>query len=64
MGQGILAGFIVILIMVSIGSVSVFKIGEYIFSSDEVKVSSPLKYEIELTVDNNEIDTLYVYKIP
>lgn len=35
-----------------------------VLSSDEIRVKEPLVYTTELVIENNQVDTIYVYKIP
>ena len=35
-----------------------------VVSSDEIRVKEPLVYTTELVIENNQVDTVYVYQIP
>jgi hypothetical protein len=37
---------------------------DYIWIDDAIKVSKPIIPTIELIIKNNQIDTLYVYRLP
>lgn len=37
---------------------------DYFFIDDAIKVSTPIIPEIELIIENNVVDTLYVYRKP
>lgn len=37
---------------------------DYFFIDDAIKVSKPLVPELEIIVNNNVVDTLYVYRKP
>ncbi len=43
----------------------IWKLVDWLFIDDAIKVNEPLKpIRIELVVENNKIDTLYVYELP
>ena len=61
-GKGILTGvFILGLVCVLIFWV-VSMLPDWLFMDDSIKTTEPIIPELEITVKNNVIDTLYVYR--
>lgn len=48
---------------VIVGGVVTFGVTKF-FSEDDIRVKEPLVPEIELVVEDNVVDTVYVYKRP
>jgi hypothetical protein len=42
----------------------VWKLIDWVFNDDAIRVTEPMVPELELTVKDNVIDTIYVYRKP
>jgi hypothetical protein len=62
--DGVIPGLI-ILGMLIVGAVwGVWELVDWLFIDDAIRVTEPLVPELELTVKDNVIDTIYVYRLP
>lgn len=60
----LLAGFISIIILIALIIWGGYELIDWLFIDDAIRVTEPLVPELELTVKDNVIDTIYVYRIP
>lgn len=68
MYSGIGEGLIKAIVILCIGCVVVFWGGweliDWLFIDDAIKTTQPITPEIEIIVNDNVVDTLYVYRKP
>ena len=59
-----LAGFITLIVIIVFIAWGCWELIDWLFIDDAIRVTEPLVPELELTVKDNVIDTIYVYRIP
>lgn len=60
----LLAGFICAIIVALFVIWGVYEVVDWLFIDNAIRVTEPLVPELELTVKDNVIDTVYVYRLP
>lgn len=62
--EGLVPGLIVMGILIVAAAWGVWELVDWLFIDDAIRVTEPLIPELELTVKDNVIDTIYVYRMP
>lgn len=62
--DGLVPGLIVMGMLIVAAVWGVFELVDWLFIDDAIRVTEPLVPELELTVKDNLIDTIYVYRLP
>ena len=60
----LLIGFISIIVVIFLIGWGLWELVDWLWIDDAIRVTKPLVPELELTVKDNVIDTIYVYRIP
>ena len=60
----LLAGFISLIVVTILIAWGCWELIDWLFIDDAIRVTEPLVPELELTVKDNVIDTIYVYRLP
>lgn len=59
-----LIGFISLIVVIFLIGWGLWELVDWLWIDDAIRVTKPLVPELELTVKDNVIDTIYVYRIP
>ena len=59
-----LIGFISLIVVIFLIGWGLWELIDWLWIDDAIRVTEPLVPELELTVKDNVIDTIYVYRIP
>jgi hypothetical protein len=62
--DGLIPGLIVLGMLIVAAVWGVWELVDWLFIDDAIRVTEPLVPELELTVKDNVIDTIYVYRLP
>lgn len=62
--DGMLVSLIVIGLLIGCAIWGGWELIDWLLIDDVIKVSEPIKPELEIIVKNNVVDTLYVYRKP
>lgn len=60
----LLTGFIIAIIVALLVAWGMNELIDWLLINDAIRVTEPLVPELELTVKDNVIDTIYVYRLP
>ncbi len=63
-GEGLIDAIIILCILSVVVFWGGWELIDWLFIDDAIKVTRPLVPELEITVKDNVIDTLYVYRKP
>lgn len=61
--SGAVTALISVGLLIGLATWGLFELIDYLFIDDAIRVTQPLKPEIELTIKDNIVDTIYVYRI-
>ena len=61
--EGIFTGFVSLGLIIGLAIWGLFTLYNRNFVDHDIKVKQPLIPTIELVIENNKVDTLYVYKV-
>lgn len=62
--SGIIPFFLICGILIGLACWGGYELVDWLFIDDAIKVTEPIKPEIEIIIKDNVIDTLYVYRKP